>query len=599
MTNEHLSFTTVGIGGDADTTVLSAVARAGGGHYVPFVPGQRTSSAALAVLETTYGVSLTNAEIEFPEGVEAVAPSALSSIRAGQEVIVVGRLRPGAQVNGDVRIRGTVAGRRFTNRYPVGLSASSAAGNAFVPRLWAAKTIEELELAGRGEDRARIVAISKAYGVMSRETSLLVLESEAMFRAFGVDRNQPNLQWTGEEDADASHSDGARRVGGLDTLLSGVAGGGDDDSPLIGGGSARASSASDSISGMSGGGNFGARAEAARPAPTPPRSRVTRRRPPRQMIPMRRVWYREGRISSGQSSPTEREIRAVQDAENALRENPDSRDRQRALVRALSRAGELERARGEAEKWVERDRLDPEALTYLADIIGRLGEREESIRLLSGVVDLQSENATLQRRLALAFERAGMAERACAHRVALAEIAPDDVEVVTEAVRCERGLGHAESSGRVMNLVSTVERRSRVESALAEGVRPQRLRGNIMLDASWSGGGDVDISLITPQGTRLSWMGGRTQVLGEGGSSEGSERLGLRWAATGSYVIEVSRTDTADSTPVSGNLRVRAMDQVRNIPFTLIGERLVLGRVSVVRRSRLVRAQGVPGRWDR
>ena len=37
---------------------------------------------------------------------------------------------------------------------------------------------------------------------MSRETSLLVLESQAMFDAFGVDRHTPTATWTGEEQLD-------------------------------------------------------------------------------------------------------------------------------------------------------------------------------------------------------------------------------------------------------------------------------------------------------------------------------------------------------------------------------------------------------------
>src|SRR4029077_2571473 len=72
----------------------------------------------------------------------------------------------------------------------------------FVPRLWASLAIEQREQAGGGEDRAKIVALSQAYGVMSRETSLLVLESQAMFDAFGVDRHTPTAKWTGEDQLD-------------------------------------------------------------------------------------------------------------------------------------------------------------------------------------------------------------------------------------------------------------------------------------------------------------------------------------------------------------------------------------------------------------
>jgi hypothetical protein len=209
-TRERVSITTVGIGGDADTVALGAIARAGGGHYVPFVPGERTSSTALAVLETTYGVSLEDATFELPEGLSDVAPTALPTIRAGEEVIVSARLdRP--SVSGDVIVRGTVGGEAFEQRYPVTVEPSTSAGNLFVPAQWASSTIERLELEGRGEDEARIIALSKAYSVMSRHTSLLVLESESMFRAFGIDREaQQQAAWTGDEAAEGSISSRAR-----------------------------------------------------------------------------------------------------------------------------------------------------------------------------------------------------------------------------------------------------------------------------------------------------------------------------------------------------------------------------------------------------
>ena len=217
---------TVGVGGDADTLALSAIARAGGGHYVPYVPGQRTSVAAVAVLETTYGVSLESPRVTLPAGLRDSAPSVLPTIRAGQEVVLVARMDR-EEVSGDVVLRGTVAGQPFEQRYPVRLVATDAAGNAFVPRLWAAAQIDELSLRGRGEERARIIALSKAFGVMSRHTSLLVLESEAMFRAFRVDRNTAAPEWTGEEDAVAGGADGAIEVDDADAPImagAGVAG---------------------------------------------------------------------------------------------------------------------------------------------------------------------------------------------------------------------------------------------------------------------------------------------------------------------------------------------------------------------------------------
>ncbi|MEO0326317.1 MAG: FecR domain-containing protein, partial [Myxococcota bacterium] len=196
---EGARLTAVGIGQDADAPALAALARAGGGQHVAYVPGRPAEEAALAALEATFGPQLEHVRVSLPPGITDVAPAALPNLRSGQELLVSGRLA-GDLASGDVVLEGTVDGAPFSARWPVRVVASSSAGNAFVPRLWASQRLASLEAAGKGADVPRMVALSKGYGVLSRETSLLVLESEAMFRAFGVDRARPTVQWTGEEE---------------------------------------------------------------------------------------------------------------------------------------------------------------------------------------------------------------------------------------------------------------------------------------------------------------------------------------------------------------------------------------------------------------
>lgn len=309
---------------------------------------------------------------------------------------------------------------------------------------------------------------------------------------------------------------------------------------------------------------------------------------------MRRVYFKVGDVAMS-TTPDTRETNAVTTAESALSAAPDSRDRHRDLVRALSRAGNLPRAAEIAEKWLGRDALDPEALTYLADVVGRQGKRDEALRLLTGIVDLRSDDRTLHERLARAFERAGMAERACAHRVALAEIAADDAAALGAAVRCERALGRPDSSRRLLESVSDTALRARAESASLAGPPADRRTGEITLDATWSGGADVDLTLVTPQGTRLSWMGGRTSVFAQDAASASHELLGMGSATVGSYVIEVVRARSGDAMPISGTIQVNAYGTRRAVPFTLSGERVVVGRVDVRRESRMESVMG--GRW--
>src|SRR5262249_31306381 len=131
-------------------------------------------------------------------------PSVLPAFRAGAEMLVSARMTEDV-VKGDVVLRGKVGGERFEARYPIDLRATTGAGNGFVPRLFAAAPIEELERttsdAANGAARAELVRLSRQFAVPSRATSLLVLESEAMFRAFGIDRAERAASWTGDDAA--------------------------------------------------------------------------------------------------------------------------------------------------------------------------------------------------------------------------------------------------------------------------------------------------------------------------------------------------------------------------------------------------------------
>ena len=560
-----VSFTTVGIGGDADAASLSAIARSGGGHYVPWVPGSRLASAALSVLETTYGVSLRDIKVSLPAGMSDVAPTLMPTLRAGNELLIGARFT--GKISGEVILEGKVGGKPYKNQFPLNLEASTATGNGFVPRLWAALTIERLELAGAGEDRDRTVAISKAFGVLSRHTSLLVLESEAMFKAFAVDRAQPAVRWSGEEDVEVVESSG--KVDYASSTKSKKA-------PSM---RPKASAPAKSVGAFAEFDDGPSESPARESRPPPPRGRGWQR--------MKRVWFRVGEVSpyDGHSAKM---ARVVAEFEAALRAEPDSRERHRALVQALAYTGNLDRAYQIASQWLERDRLDPEALGYMADILGRQGDRERSLRLLSGVVDIDPDSERLHLRLAMAYDRAGATNKACQHRIVLAELAGDDARAIAAAVRCERALGHERGATSLVHAARNDQVRAAIARAAELPGKAEKVGGQLVLDASWSGTTDLDLTIVTPQGTRLSWMGGRKQVVADSANNLRSERLGLRKISRGRYLVEVSRTNPDDQTPVRGAIEVRLLGKKHNLPFQLDGEaRRAVGRLTVSSQSRL------------
>jgi tetratricopeptide (TPR) repeat protein len=248
----------------------------------------------------------------------------------------------------------------------------------------------------------------------------------------------------------------------------------------------------------------------------------------------------------------------------------------------------MERAESIAEQWLTRDQLDPEALVALSDAVARLGRRDEALRLLTGVVDLEPDNAALHDRLAQAYDRAGDALRACGHRVAVAESESASNDAVAAAVRCERALGRHAAATQLLDALSDAAQRAQVERAVARPPQVQRVAGDVFIDATWAGLHDLDVALVNARGERISWMGGRPNVVGEAARTPGRERLGLRWTPVGTYYIEVSRTDPGDSAPVSGTLSVQALGTRRSIPFVLTGPTARVGGVRVRREARLV-----------
>ncbi|MBI2897969.1 MAG: TonB family protein [Deltaproteobacteria bacterium] len=755
-----VSVTAVAVGGDADTQALAAVARAGRGHFVAWLPGETAGTAALAVLETTYGPSLEAPSLELPPGLEEVAPRRLPTLRTGEEIVIAARLA--GPVRGEAILRGRIAGTPFERRWPIAVEPANVAGNAFVPAVWAERAIADIEREGPADGPERIVALSKQYGVLSRHTAMIVLESEAMFRAFDVEHTAPVAAWSPEDEPVGTSSglglakamsgwpdahgsaaamgrdsqdalgalmgDGVGEsfgYGGLGLRGTGRGGGGTGEGTLglgnigtigrgagsgtgagygrgAGGLRGRASSVpsirtgaaevrgslskevirrvirshlneirfcyehgaigrpdlagrvsvqfvispsgavtsstiSSSTIGASavedcvsravrrwtfpapaGGGvvvvsypfmfqmaNEGVAQAAADPPPPrelPPLPPLAPRESPPAASPsfggrpagpgrwMRRVWERRATIAA-EAPVRAADRRAVSEAEAALAERPDSRDRHRDLVQALARAGDVVRALSLAEAWVDRDPLDTEGIVALADALARVGRRDDAVRMLSGTVDAVPDDPALHRRLAEAFERFGAGTLACAHRVSLAELAPSDARAVGAAVRCERGLGMPDVAERLIGRISEAGLRERVLDEAGRVAAVRGARGELVVEATWEGETDLDLGVIGPKGVRLSWLGGRRSVDASHPDSEQGERLVLGHLPIGGWQVEVTRTSPGQGgAPVRGQLEIRALGQVRIVPFALDASRATIARVDVGQVASLVPA---------
>ncbi|WP_437688244.1 VIT domain-containing protein [Sorangium sp. So ce176] len=646
----------VALGSDADTTSLRALARGGGGVMVPYVPGQRVASAAQSVLGAAYGLVLRDPEIELPPGLTQVTPARLDPIRAGGEAFVMARMSSGADVTGEIRLRGRVSGERFEQTYPVTIAAGTGAGNAFVPRLYAAAKIAELEETGGDAQKPAIIELSRRFSVASRFTSLLVLESEAMFKAFGLERDGLASAFTGEEQAERVSAsaageqpdDAANDASAFNDDLEAEAPKGRAESK-----EERSQAAADlgvSGTGFGGGGrsSLDALPRRARPAPPAkaaapmspprpsgpgspfldrdlpaeiaegdaPRPAATSARPPepawqppapRRMVPMRRVFDRRVSFDATNTLAPEGAAKTAT-AEAALAASPDSRDRTMGLYALYATTGRLGEAQELTARWSGRDALDPDALIARADLAARQGDRDSAARILGGLADVRPGDRAVQTRLADLWDAAGRPAFACQHRVALADLAPADARLVAAAIRCagEGGMGELASQLR-LDVTSAI--RAEVDRRLAQpdAAPPASLSGDVQLSAEWSGGADLDLALIDAQGRRLSWMGstlGSVGVRSRDATSTRAESLALRGLPKGSYIVEIARASAgeegAPSAPpggagvVRGELTLRLAGETRKIPFTLEGARREVGAVRVFFTSRLVPVDELP-----
>ncbi len=599
--------TAVAIGADSDLDSLAAVARGGGGVVLPYVPGQSTAEAAYAVLGATYGAALRDVSVELPSGLAAVAPRSVDTIPAGGERFVVARMS-GASTDGTVVLRGKVAGQPFEQRYPLHLSASHAKGNAFVPRLYAAVRIADLETEPGDDAKKEAIRLSSELSVQSRYTSLLVLESKAMFRAFGLDNKRSAPEWTGEDEAEGKSAKGEIALADDD----------EEDGPADHATTKRsAAHASDLDSLGASGTGFSAAPGAAvaqarpspkpasRPAPmptnpygggaaaeiaadeqpwTPPPSR-------RRWIPMRRVWTRTGVVTADQLVPKAASVTAIADAEREADKDQDHRDAVKKLYTLYGLAGDLERASQVAERWSDKDPLDPDALTARADLAARHGDREEAIRILGSVVDVRPGDVASQRRLARAFRWAGKPDQGCRYALALAQLRAKDARALSDAVRCGRATGE---SSMVDDMLASADKTTRAAAErLLDKPDPfaDKLSGDLQLEATWSGGDDLDLALLHPDGDRVSWLGAPTRsvITATDVTSTHREGLALRGAKPGEYVIEITRA--SGSAPASGEVTVTVAGVKKTLSFHLDGARKTLGVARIAMASHLVPVQ--------
>jgi len=598
----------VDMGGSSDALALAALARGGRGSVVTLDPAATVASHALSLLGQQYGALLSDATLTLPKGFSQVYPETLPPIHGGEELTIVARVDAKEAAQGELVLAGLVAGEPYQAKFPLVIEQSVSNGNAFAAKLWAEQRIAALQLA-EGDHSAEIVEVSKRFGVLSRYTSLLALESTEMMREFGLEAGE-RTEWDANLEAQGGTFEQAPDLGSLAT----------GDAPAMqmelgpmepmnsmnsmGSGSLSGSSFDlDEAQGMgkSGGGlpaderaatadngdeeksprrgrDYGK--SAAQPTPkkdATPKSPAKPADKAKKDVP----WdsgldedfsYRQKRPKrtldiKAYKNVAKDDLSRVTVRRGEVDAQPESITRRKALVRALSLAERFDEARQEARDWLKMNPMDAEALTVSAEIEARLGEVNAAERLLADAVDASPRARWLRERLALAYENIGESALACAHRVSLDSI---DGKVLPDS---------ALSCPLATNLEAFGLKPAAKVASTEKATKPPSVRGDLKLELSWSGAGELDLGVIASDGRTTTWLGGEKGTTFANLSGAGPEKMALKHAEDGRWLVDVVRRDDGKN-PIEGKVAIEIHGKKKTLAFKLEGKRTTVAVVS-------------------
>ncbi len=537
---EGASLSAVALGVDADLPSLDALARGGGGTVLPYVAGEKIGAVALDALAATYGGVLVDPVLTLPVGFMSVAPARLRPLRIGETLHVVARTQ--GPVHGAASLSGTLAGKPWSTTMAIDVTPSSEA--SWVPRVFAAVAIADAERTLlTAASRREIVELSKVFGVPSRYTSLLVTESPAMAAAFGVTPRARVATW----------SDANSEVTKTTTAPTTTADGTEKPTPEL------APAVSMIVL-------EGATPKVIADAPREDSPCAPRRTANDPEIIAKAGWG--GVVHHWYCTPTfstdarpmtsfEPAIDAAKNALAAAAGASDERAKSAALYALLAHREDTTDAEIFNGKVALRDAFDAAVIFHEADFFARRGERAQALRVGYGAIDARPDDVALADGLASVAERAGDERAACELRSLHAMALPVDVDAVARRVSCLRARGDGATASALLGALPPGFA-PKIEAIVAQPPKKAAtsLTGQLVVDATWTGGTDLDVALIDPNGARRSWLTPSGTVALDSLSTS-HEALALVAAPAGLYTIEVTRASKADSAPVSGTLVVR------------------------------------------
>ncbi|MFP4058226.1 MAG: VIT domain-containing protein [Candidatus Brocadiia bacterium] len=182
------TFVGVGVGKRAGARLLQAAADATGGLFALIHPQEDIDWRVfdlVAALNTPRLLGLTvGFETAAGRPAEVLAYPSARAVAHGETLSIAARTE--GRLPAWLVLAGTLDGEPYQKRYALAEARPDA---GFIPRLWARRHIDAL-LRNGPEHKDEIVRLAKHYYVMTPYTSLIVLENDAMYQEFGVERGR-------------------------------------------------------------------------------------------------------------------------------------------------------------------------------------------------------------------------------------------------------------------------------------------------------------------------------------------------------------------------------------------------------------------------
>jgi uncharacterized protein YegL len=179
---------TLAFGSCSNFPLLQAIAAENNGEARVIYWGQDASQQIRGFYDAVSTPLMRGITVTYPEGVESASPVYFARAFAGADLVVVGKLKPGA-----TEVKAEIQGRAASG--PITLSgafdvATSEAG-AFVERAWAFARVQDLQnpaVLGDRAAKAELVQLALTYRFVTDYTSLVVVLPPILDATLGVSR---------------------------------------------------------------------------------------------------------------------------------------------------------------------------------------------------------------------------------------------------------------------------------------------------------------------------------------------------------------------------------------------------------------------------